>query len=228
MNKNLNRFEQAARLVAGSLLLLLSFAVFIHPVAKLLIILAGLWVLLEGIYGCCPLYAAMGTKKPGQHQPETLLWLMIAGAQAAIGYVWWHAGWVKVWGGDFVNSLPQTVAYYAANNPFWFVRNFLLNQVTTYYGLYGGLVELAQYFIGIGLMVYAYVLVTAKRETTRRAAYYLSAVGLACGAIMNGVFYFALGHIDPWISAGNVAMFWIQLVLIYGFVNLLLIKNGRK
>jgi hypothetical protein len=228
MNKNLNRFESAARIVVGSIMLLLSFTVFVHPVARLLVILAALWLVLEGACGRCPLYAGLGTKKPNQHQPETLLWLMVAGVQVAIGYIWWNAGWSKVWSGDFVSTLPQAAAYFAANNPFFFVKNFLLNQVTHYYGLFGGLVELTQYFVGIGLIVLAYLMITAKKETTRRAAYYLSAVGLGAGAIMNGVFYFALGHINPWISAGNVAMFWIQLVLVYGFVNFLLIKANRR
>jgi multisubunit Na+/H+ antiporter MnhB subunit len=101
----------------------------------------------------------------------------------------------------------------------------MLNQGMKYYGLFGGLVELFQYVIGIGLIVLAYVWITARKRETRRAALYLSAVGLAVGAFMNMIFYFAVGPMDTWIAAGNAVMFWIQLVLIYGFVNLLMSKE---
>ncbi len=228
MTRNLNRFERGTRIAAGSVLLALSFIVFDHPVARLLVILAGLWVALEGVYGCCPLYADLGMKKPGALRPETVFMLMVAGVQAALGYVWWHSGWVKVWGGDFIASLPQTLAQNAAENPFWFMHNFMLNQATRYYGLFGGLVEISQYFIGIGLIVLAYMVIAARKPETRNASYYLSAVALGAGALMNAVFYFAVGHSDPWVAAGNVAMFWIQAVLVYGYVNLLMARQGSK
>jgi len=228
MNKNLNRFDRGARIFAGAVLLFLSFAVFDHPVARLLVILSGLWLLLEGICGCCPLYEMLGVKRPGQMKPETLLQLMIAGMQVVIGYVWWHAGWVKIWAGDFIPTLPAKLAMYASANPYPFVRNFLLNQATHYSNLFGGLIQFSQYLIGIALVALAYVWVTASTEAVRRGALYLSVVGFALGAFMNAVFYFALGHVDPWAAAGNVVMFWGQLILIYGFINLVMIKGWKK
>lgn len=227
MTKNLNRFERGARIALGAALLTLSFVVFSHPVARLLIIIAGAWVALEGIAGACPLYASLGSKKPGPMRTETVLLLMLAGVQVAIGYVWWHSGWTKVWGGDFIVSLPQTLADYAAGNPFWLMRNFLLNQATSYYGFFGGLVEMAQYLIGIGLIALAYGLLAARRSSTKSAVHYLSAVGLGVGALMNAVFYFALGHAEPWAAAGNVAMFWIQAVMAYGYINLLKAREAK-
>jgi hypothetical protein len=221
MTKNLNRFERGARIAFGITLLLLSFIVFSHPVARLLVILAGLWVSLEGATGCCPLYAGLGMKKAGAPRAETVLMLMIAGVQASIGYVWLNAGWDKIWNGNFIASLPQTLADYAYGNPFWFMRNFMLNQASEYYRLFGGLIQVTQYFIGIGLIALAYALLVVRKPTSRNAVYYLSAVAFAAGALMNAAFYFALGHSDPWASAGNVAMFWIQAVLLYGNINLL-------
>lgn len=228
MNKNLNWFERSARIFAGAILLFLSFASFDHPVARLLALLAGLWLVLEGGCGCCPLYHDLGLKKPGPMKIETILYLMVAGVQVAVGYVWWHAGWIKIWSGNFIAELPVMLSKYAAGNPHHFMGNFLTNQATRYYGLYGGLVELAQYMIGIGLVALAYLLITAKTETTRRAVLYLSAVGLAFGVFMNAMFYLAVGHLDTWIAAGNVVMFWVQLVLIYGFVNLLMAGEPKK
>jgi len=225
MPKNLNKFEQASRIVVGCILLFLSVTVFSHPVAKLLVILAGLWVVLEGVLGRCPFYHDLGVKKPGAMKPQTALMLTVAGIEAAIGYIWWHAGWIKIWNEDFVGSLPAVLSRSASVNHFWFMKNFMLNQGMKYYGLYGGLVELFQYVIGIGLIVLAYVWLSARHRETRRATLYLSVVGLSIGAFMNMIFYFAIGPTDTWIAAGNAVMFWVQLVMIYGFVNLIMSKE---
>ncbi len=227
MQKNLNQFEKAARLVAGAFLLFLSFSVFVHPVARLLVILSGAWLILEGALGSCPLYHGLGVKKPGPMKAETAMMLMLAGAQAAIGYVWWHAGWIKLWAGDFVATLPGIISQCAAANHFFFMRNVLLNQGMRYHVLFGSLVEIFEYVIGLGLVVLAYVLVASKHAESRRAALYLSVVGFSFGAFMNMVFYFAVGPTDPWIASGNAVMFWIQLVFIYGFVNLLMSKENQ-
>ncbi len=228
MHKNISRFDRGARIFAGAVLLFLSFVVFIHPVARLLVILSGMWLVLEGICGCCPLYLSMGIKKPGPVKAETVFQLMAAGMQVVLGYVWWHAGWEKIWNGDFVALLPAKLAQYAQVNPYPFVHNFLLNQATQYAALLGNLVQFSQYLVGIALVALAYVWITAKSGSARRGAFYLSVVGLAVGAFMNAVFYFVLGHIDPWASAGNVVMFWTQLALVYGFVNLIMANNGKK
>lgn len=225
MPKNLNLFERIARIVAGSILLFLSFAVFAHPVAKLLIILAGMWLLLEGILARCPMYHGLGVKKPGLMRKETAMSIMVAGAQAAIGYVWWHAGWTKIWDGGYVGSLPGFLERCANGNHFWFMRNVILNQGVRYHAFLGGLVELLQYAIGIGLIVLAYLWLTSREERTRRAALYFSAIALACGTLMSMVSYFAAGPLDSAIAAGSAVMFWVQLVMVYGFVNILMSKE---
>lgn len=225
MPKNLNLFERVARIVAGSILLFLSFAVFVHPVARLLVILAGTWLLLEGILARCSMYHGLGVKKPGLMRQETAMTLMVAGIQAAIGYIWWHAGWTKIWDGDFVANLPGFLARCASSSHFWFMRNVIMNQGIRYHVFYGGLVEILQYAIGIGLIVLAYIWLTAEKETMRRASLYLSAVALGLGTLMSMVFYFAAGPLDQWVAAGSAIMFWVQLVMVYGFVNILMTKE---
>jgi hypothetical protein len=228
MLSNLNKFERAARIGVGALLLILSFSVFVHPIARLLVILAGAWLVLEGAMGACPFYASLGIKKPSPVHPQAIFELMVGGVQVALGYVWWHAGWIKMWSGNFSESLQPILRRYAEGNPHFFIHNCLQNFSQPYVGFYAGIIEVTQYFIGIMLIALAYAWLALKEEAPRRAALYLSVVGLLAGAIMNGVFYFAIGHLDAWAAAGNVIMFWSQLVLAYGFINLLKNKHTRS
>jgi len=228
MTKNLGFFERLARIVGGSIFLFLSFAVFEHPVARLLVILFGLWAILEGISGACPLYHTVGIRKPDTCKPEIALQLMVAGTQVAIGYVWWHAGWEKISSGDFVATLPATVSAFAAGNPFGFMTNVLTNQAIRYADLIGFLVQYSQYLIGVILIAVTYTWLVARVEETRRASLYLACVALGMGAIMNALFYFAAGHLSPSTASLNVLMFWVELVMIYGYVNILSNRSSRS
>lgn len=228
MHRNLNVYESAARIVAGAVLLLLSFAVFVHPVAQLLVILAGIWIILEGICGCCPLYSSLGLNRVGFLKTETVLWLLVAGVQAVLGYVWWHAGWEKIIGGTYVHNLAHTFAGYAAGNPFMLVRGALLGPLATASVAIGYVTEFAEYFIGIAMVALSYVIVAAKTDSARRWSLRLSVVALAVGAVINALFYFAAAHTDKYLGMANVTMFWTQAVLVYGFIALALNKNGKR
>jgi hypothetical protein len=225
MSKNLNAFERAARLMVGLIMIYLSFAVFVHPVARLLIILGGVWLILEGGFGGCPFYHNLGIKKPGPMRAETALYLVVAGIQSAIGYVWWHAGWVKMSDADFIATLPRFFERCAQDNPHLLMKGFLMESAARNFAFYGGLVQLTQYAIGIGLIVLAYLWLSAKTEQMRRGAWYFTVVALGAGAIMNAVFYFAFSHMDTWVGAANAVMFWVEAALIYGFINLLINKE---
>ncbi len=230
MSKNLGGFERFARIVGGSIFLILSVLVFEHPVARLIAILFGLWALVEGISAACPLYHFLGVRKRGPIKPETVLHLMAAGIQVIIGYVWWVSGWHKITGGSFVAMLPKTLAEFSLNNPFPWMRQFLTEICARNSAFIGLLVEFSQYVIGVVLVALAYVWLTAKSDETKRAAFYISIIAFTIGLIMNALFYLAAAHTGPAVREINVLMFWLQAVMVYGYANLLMknVQNNKK
>jgi len=227
MSKNLGSFDRFARILGGAIFLLLSVFVFQHPVARLLVILVGLWAILEGISGACPLYHQLGIHKPGPMRAETAGMLALAGVQVVLGYEWWVAGWEKITNSAFVSGLPAVLASFAAKNPFPIVKQFLLGGATRYSELFGFLTSYGEYLVGVVLIALAYAWVTAKTDESRRAALYISILALAFGAVMNGMYYLAAGHTGAGTRGVNIVMFWAELCLIYGYAQLLLQSPGR-
>jgi uncharacterized membrane protein (DUF485 family) len=227
MSKNLGLFDRFTRILGGSIFLLLSVFVFQHPVSRLLAILIGLWLLLEAISGACPLYHYMGMRKVGPMRPETVGLLVLAGVQVVLGYEWWVAGWEKITDATFVSGLPRVLAFFAEKNPFPFMQQFLLGPATKYFEAFGFVVGFGEYLIGVVLIALAYAWLTAKSGESRCVAMYISMIAMVFGAIMNGVYFLAAGHTGAGTRGINIVMFWVQLVLIYGHMQLLL-QNPRR
>lgn len=228
MSKNLGHFDRFARIFGGSVFLLLSIFVFAHPVARLVAILLGLWGVLEGVTGNCPLYSYIGQHKVASLKPETTMTLALAGIQAAFGYLWWSVGWNKVTDSAFIATFGRTLILWANQNPYPFVRTFLLGNATKFAPFYGFFTAFAEYLIGIVLIALALAWITAKTEETKRMALYVSAVCFAAGAVMNAGFYLASGHIGATERNLNALMFWTQLMFFYGYIQLLLQRPARS
>jgi hypothetical protein len=227
MSKNLGYFDRFARVFGGSILLLLSVFVFTHPVGRLLAILFGLWGVLEGISGHCPLYYYLGQHKPGAMKPEMVVSLSLTGIQVVFGYVWWSAGWEKITDNTFIPGLAKVLTAWATKNPYPLVHDFLLTSGVKYAQLFGFFVAFGEYLIGVVLIALAYAWLTARSEETRRASLYISAICYAIGAVMSAVFYLAAGHSSPSTHTVNVLMFWVQALLFYAYIMMLVQKNGR-
>jgi hypothetical protein len=226
MHRNLNGYESGARLVAAAVLLFLSFAVFVHPVAQLLVILAAAWLAMEGICGCCPFYANLGLAK-GALKPETSAMLIVAGIQVVLGYVWWHAGWEKIVQGVFASQFGHNLAVWAAHNPYPFMRGALLGPMSSAAGWLGWTVEFLEYFIGIGLVALAYAIMAARTERGRRLALAFSVGALSVGMALKGVFFFAAAHTNEYAGMASVLIFWTSAVLVYGYAGQLAKRKAR-
>jgi hypothetical protein len=222
MSKNIGTYQRLARAVAGLLFLWIGTYGIVHPLGRVAVLVLGVWLIAEAVLAICPLFWLLGVRSvEDKISRKSLFLLFTAGVQSVVAFEWWRAAFGKL-SNDFASNLPVIVGYYAGDkNPFPKVVSALKDVVIPNVDVFVHLVQWGQVAVAFGLIIGA-GLVFLPRSKWKRVGYYLSVVAAVFGVVMNAAFWLAAG----WTGAGtaelNVVMFWVQLLLIYVWLELAL------
>ena len=216
MQKNLNWFDRLVRVLFSVILLLSALYLFHHPLARLATAVFGIYALAEGLFSICPLFNKLS--KGGRLSAEAHYLVGLLVIQCVIAYQWWSAGFEKMSSGVFVTGLPKTLGFFASQNPFMWVKNFLLGFATNNAVTFGQLVQWSQIVVGVVLVLAAAAYVYSKNTSLRKTAIVLSVLALIGGMAMNVTFYLAAGWTGPGTKGINVTMFWAEAILAHTWI----------
>ena len=221
MQRNLDWFDRLVRFSFGVVLLLSALYLFHQPLARLAVAVFGIYALAEGLLGICPLFNKLGK---GKLSVEAHYLVGLLAIQCVIAYEWWSAGFEKMSSGVFVTGLPKTLGFFASQNPFMWVKNFLLGFATNNATIFGQLVQWSQIVIAVVLVLSAVAYVYSKNTSVRKTAIVLSVLALIGGMVMNIIFYLAAGWTGPGTKGVNVMMFWTEAILAYTWLRFRLVR----
>lgn len=138
-----------------------------------------------------------------------------------LGLLWLRSALDKLQGGQFVQGLPKTLAFFASKNPYPFFKDFLNGLALPHASLLGVAVEYGELYVGLSLSLVSLALLLGIKLDQR--AKFLLGLGLLGGVILNLVFFLASG----WTSAStfDLNLFWLAVELL-GLVSLGI--NRRK
>lgn len=213
MQKNLNRFERAVRLILGIVALFAAWQLFTSPIARLGAVLFAALAVFESLAGFCWLHSrwAPSERLPTEHR--FLLGLLFI--QTALAYEWWSAGWEKLSNTEFVTNIPKTLGYFASGNPFPWYRDFLAGFAASNAQLLAYAIEWGEVAVGVALFGSAVAIASAGASGRHRKAMMLASAALAGGLLMNANFYFAAAWTGAGTKGSNVVMILVQAALFY-------------
>ncbi|MDP3985260.1 MAG: DUF2892 domain-containing protein [bacterium] len=226
---NLSFFDRAVRLVLGLVAFVFAWTLFEHPLAKIIVVAFGVLAIVESITGICWLYHRLGVhSRKDRIRTESLYLFGLGLAQAVVAYEWWSAGWEKVSSPAFVEGIGNTLRFFASKNPFPWYKNFIEGFALQNATLFAYAVEWSQILIALALFVAAVLIIYAKRTRTTQAVLIVACLALFGGLLMNANFYFAAGWTGPGAKGSNVVMFWVQGVLLFVWLSVLINKISPK
>lgn len=148
---------------------------------------------------------------------EKLLWVFLA-----VDIIWIRSSFDKLTGGKFVSTLGITLEKFASNNPYPFVKSFLVGFAIPNYQTFGFLTMWGETFIAYSLLFSLFYLIF---KGYNRLAVYLLSLGLLVGMFLNSIFWFSSGWMSPSADSINLLMFLIELIGLVFTINL--IKEKR-
>lgn len=153
--------------------------------------------------------------KSNQHtNPETNGFY---GILLAAGLLWLHSVYGKLAGGMFVGALGKTLGYFASENPYGFMKTFLTQTAIPNSEKFALLTMGGELYAALVITI-ASILMIRKSTPTPASRYFLM-TGLAVGAFLNVIFYFAAGWTSPSTWSINIFMAAVQLIGIYSLYN---------
>lgn len=152
--------------------------------------------------------------KKSNSSTSPVLWLVLI--QWVIAYEWLSSGLGKFIKPDFMKTIGKTLGAFAAKTHFKFYGNFLHSTGVPNAQLFGNLVRYSEIFIGLGLAVGGYLVLT--RRSLSFWWQLILVVSLFGGALLNLNFYFAAGWSGPSTEGVNLVMGLVQLILGLYFV----------
>lgn len=222
MPKNLNWFDRLIRILMSAVLFFSAAYLFHNSIARIAAAAFGLLELVEAVVGICPLFNWLGNGRfffgwLGQNKlsAEANYLVGLIAIQCVLAYDWWSAGFGKISSGAFVAGLPKTLATFANQNPFPWVKNFLLGFATSNATAFGQLVQWSEATIGVVLVLAGISYVYSKHPSVRKFSVILSVLALFGAIIMNVTYYFAAGWISLGVKSINLIMFWTEAILAY-------------
>ena len=124
----------------------------------------------------------------------------------------------KIYGGQFVSNIGKTFSRFENGNPHeWYVGS-VLHLAKSFPELFGRLVQWGELLVGIGLVVALLTYGLSTQPQWKNPARYAAILSLLGGVFMNANFYYAAGWTSPSTEGLNMAMFWMQVVLILFWV----------
>ncbi len=211
--------DRVVRVLLGVFFFWSASALFIHPFARILAVVVGVGALLEAILGRCPLLYRLGaTSQERQMRPEQIRLVTLMGIQVILAYEWFMGGIEKL-GGTFTGGIGKTFEKFASENPFVWYKTFLTGYASAHTDLFGWLIPWGELAVGVGLLLSVAGYVYAKTAKAKTVMLVISIAALLGAAFMNANFYFAAGWMSPSTHGLNVVMFWIELILLYGWLS---------
>ncbi|MCL6432264.1 MAG: DoxX family membrane protein [Anaerolineae bacterium] len=129
---------------------------------------------------------------------DSALWLALL--RILTGYIFIHAGWEKVVEAGFAANLPNTLARFASNNPYPWMKALLEGVAIPNAGLFAVLFSWGELLVGLSLFFGV-----------------LSQIGLLGALAMNLTFFFAAGWTSPSTSTANQMMIFAEIIMLLGF-----------
>ncbi len=223
MKPNLRSFDRGVRLVLGIGSIFYALAIAHGLLAQIAGLVFGGFCLGEAITSSCMYLAACGVKTQKQSlSPAALAVTALHIIQLVLAFQWASAGWEKITSADFIAKMPDTLQYFASQNPYPWFKSFLLLYAVPSASWFGWFVEWGELLVGIGLVVGIAVPVWSKQKQWVRLALELSVWALAGAMLMNAMFDLAAGWISVAVGELNVLMFWAAAALLYVKIQTLL------
>lgn len=221
MQKNLNRFERAARLIVGIFAAFAAWQLFTNPVARLGAALLAAVAVFEGLAGFCWLHARWGVRSPSNRLSNEYRYLLgLLCVQAAIAYEWGSAGWEKLSNPEFIPNMTKTLGYFASKNPFPWYKDFLAGFAASHAQSFAYAIEFGEASVAVALLASAAAIAYAGMSGRHRKARMLASAALAGGLLMNANFYLAAAWTGAGAKGTNVVMFLTQAALLYVWLGL--------
>lgn len=127
-----------------------------------------------------------------------------------VDFIWLRSSFGKLTEGKFVGSLGGILTKFSSNNPYSFVKQFLLNIAIPNSTFFGILTMWGEVFVAVGLGIsLVYLLSNPKRNNLILLILLLSLLG---GMFLNLVFWFSAGWTSSSTDGLNLLMFFIQLI----------------
>lgn len=128
----------------------------------------------------------------------------------AHGLIWLRSSYGKLSGGQFVDELDKTLAFFASKNSYPLVKDFLQNTAIPNSKLFGNLTMWGEFLSALAIILgVLYLLI--KKSYDKRAVVILI-LGLLGGIFLNAVFLFSAGWTSPSTESVNLIMFVTQLI----------------
>jgi len=220
MKQNLRPYDRVVRFILGIFFIWVGIAIFEHPAARIVSVIFGFFMLWECATSFCWLYWHLGqrtaTEPLRRETNDTLTLIMI---QLIMAYVWLTSGWNKLTDPEFVRGMSKTLERFAGENPFGYYKSFLTTYAMPNAETFGHLVVWGEIASGAALVVGAITLVYTTEKQFGRLAYVTSSLGLAGGAFLNAMFYFAAGWMSPSTHGLNLVMFLVQIILLQAWLS---------
>ncbi len=128
---------------------------------------------------------------------SSTLWLALI--RILVGFEWLRSGWEKVVDPEFAAGLPNTLGFFASQNPnAWYVsliNNIALPNVR----LFAILVAYGEFLVGLSLLLGLFTY-----------------VGAFFAMVMNANYFFATSHLSPSNYGLNFVLFIVTFILILG------------
>lgn len=229
MEKNLQTYDRAVRIILGAIFIFIGAYIFHNTVAKFASILFGAFAIGEGIFARCALFSSLGVESFSNAPKQDIAFLIGTFAtQITIAYEWFAAGLEKVSNPEFVSGITKTLGFFASKNPFQWYKNFLLGFGLKNATAFAYAVEYGELAAGVGLAIGVAAYAYSKNKKLRLFAAIVSVISLIGGIILNLNFYFAAGWTGSGTHGVNVIMFWVEAALLYVWLSLIFHKQIEK